>query len=317
MSVFTDHNARDNWLATDRDNLAFVFLNRFPNTPAHLLICTQDDSKDTVFECTRDEIMALYRLSARVITAYEKNLKTDGYTIGWNIGEAAGRSIAHNHLHIAPRFHWHNDQHKIESARPGIAGLPFPAMKNSKFPYYGDQTFAVSYDKAVLRPWNNDQQAIPIVAQNRYAFAIEHPYPVTPGHLAILPRRRALGFLQLSGREFLGTVALAKTLAENISDITHSTTINTYGLDHIIPQIIEGKAVDGVNLGWDIGEAAGQIGQTLYAHFIPRRTGDITGPDKAGGLVQTLPDNKYLQALREGKTLKSADGYTVPLNFDI
>ena len=28
----------------------------------------------------------------------------DGYNIGWNVGEVAGQSVAHAHMHIIPRY---------------------------------------------------------------------------------------------------------------------------------------------------------------------------------------------------------------------
>lgn len=34
----------------------------------------------------------------------DKTYQPDGYNIGWNVGEVAGQSVKHAHLHILPRY---------------------------------------------------------------------------------------------------------------------------------------------------------------------------------------------------------------------
>ena len=36
--------------------------------------------------------------------AHFDHLKPDGFTVGWNVGAAAGQHVFHTHLHILARF---------------------------------------------------------------------------------------------------------------------------------------------------------------------------------------------------------------------
>ena len=46
--------------------------------------------------------------------------------------------------------------------------------------------------------------------------------------------------------------------------------------------------IDGFNIGWNDGPAAGQTVMHLHIHVIPRRTGDVEDP--RGGIRWIIPD---------------------------
>lgn len=57
-----------------------------------------------VFELTPDEWRATYELLHDAKAYLDDAHAPDGYTVGWNNGEAAGQTVFHVHLHVIPRF---------------------------------------------------------------------------------------------------------------------------------------------------------------------------------------------------------------------
>ncbi len=90
----------------------------FPASPGHLEL-VPFRHVESFFELTAREVRDLHRL-AKDMREHLQLLRPDGYTIGVNDGAAAGRSIAHLHLHIIPR--WHDD---VPDPRGGIRQI-FP-----------------------------------------------------------------------------------------------------------------------------------------------------------------------------------------------
>lgn len=60
--------------------------------------------RQTVFDLTAEEWAATYELMQQVKTYADTRYSPDGYTLGWNVGEASNQSIQHAHFHILPRF---------------------------------------------------------------------------------------------------------------------------------------------------------------------------------------------------------------------
>lgn len=57
----------------------------------------------TPFELNADEWSDVFDLLQRART-HLSAAKPDGFTIGWNVGAAAGQAIGHAHLHVIARF---------------------------------------------------------------------------------------------------------------------------------------------------------------------------------------------------------------------
>ena len=58
-------------------------------------------------ELTTDEQLDFFDLLKKVIAYLTENLgkhKPDGYNVGINVGEAAGQTIPHLHVHVIPRY---------------------------------------------------------------------------------------------------------------------------------------------------------------------------------------------------------------------
>ena len=56
------------------------------------------------FELTDKEWADSKALMLEVKKYVDAKYSPDGYNIGWNVGEVAGQSVAHAHMHIIPRY---------------------------------------------------------------------------------------------------------------------------------------------------------------------------------------------------------------------
>lgn len=85
-----------------RNHLAFSFLSHMPIVPGHLLICpirVATSSEELTFE----EWQAILDLKYHVCTALRQAFNAEGFNFAWNMGENAGQSVPHFHLHVVPR----------------------------------------------------------------------------------------------------------------------------------------------------------------------------------------------------------------------
>jgi histidine triad (HIT) family protein len=57
----------------------------------------------TPFELAPDEWLGTFDMLTRV-RAHLAPAAPDGYTIGWYVGEVAGQTVGHTHLHVIARF---------------------------------------------------------------------------------------------------------------------------------------------------------------------------------------------------------------------
>ncbi len=105
-----DSRDRDNFVVY-RGKHAFVFLNRYPYAPGHLLIAPY---RHVVWpeELTSEERKELMDLVARAVEVVKKAVDAKGVNVGMNLGgEVAGGSCLHLHVHVLPRW-------------PGDVGFP-------------------------------------------------------------------------------------------------------------------------------------------------------------------------------------------------
>lgn len=63
--------------------------------------------KVTVFDLDYEEWEATKDLIDKVKQYLDEKYNPDGYSVGWNCGEAGGQDVFHAHLHIIPR---HTDE---------------------------------------------------------------------------------------------------------------------------------------------------------------------------------------------------------------
>ena len=99
--VFCDRLAAGD-LAVENE-LAAAFSDAFPLTRGHTLVVSRRHEAD-YFGLTADEQTALWQLVNRVRHRIERELRPGGYNLGVNVGQAAGQTVGHVHIHLIPRY---------------------------------------------------------------------------------------------------------------------------------------------------------------------------------------------------------------------
>lgn len=108
--------------------------------------------------------------------------------------------------------------------------------------------------------------------ENVHYLAIEDLYPVAPGHTLVIPKRHSIDFTTCDGDDL---DALGVFLRQQVD------------------RIMEETGCDGVNVGTNIGSAAGQTVYHTHWHLIPRWAGDNDSP--VGGIRKVLTgDGSYV-----------------------
>ena len=95
----------------------------FPVSPGHALIIPKRHVS-SFFDLSKEERQDLLNLADSVKRILEERYHPDGYNIGINVGEAAGQSIFHVHMHLIPRY-----QGDVPSPRGGVRGV-IPTKQN-------------------------------------------------------------------------------------------------------------------------------------------------------------------------------------------
>lgn len=108
-----------------------------------------------------------------------------------------------------------------------------------------------------------------IIASTSLSIAFFDGYPVSQGHVLIIPRRHVASFFDLAENEQLDMLMLAKRVKGIIDEMYHP---------------------DGYNIGVNVGEAAGQSVFHVHMHVIPRYKGDV--PNPRGGVRGVIPSKQ-------------------------
>ena len=108
-----------------------------------------------------------------------------------------------------------------------------------------------------------------ILLANDLAYARYDLYPVSPGHLLLIPFRHVASFFEATGAEQAALLSLVHDALRLLD---------------------ERYAPDGYNIGVNIGAAAGQSVMHLHLHVIPRYLGDMDDPK--GGVRGVIPGKR-------------------------
>ena len=104
-------------------SLSVAFFDGFPVSPGHALIIPKRHVS-SFFDLSQEERQDLLNLADSVKQIVEERYHPDGYNIGINVGEAAGQSIFHVHMHLIPRY-----QGDVPNPRGGVRGV-IPSKQN-------------------------------------------------------------------------------------------------------------------------------------------------------------------------------------------
>ncbi|HPA77226.1 MAG TPA: HIT domain-containing protein, partial [Kiritimatiellia bacterium] len=106
-----------------------------------------------------------------------------------------------------------------------------------------------------------------VIAREGSCYAVYDGFPVSEGHILIIPERHIASFRELTEDEWLSVHKLAKKLSARLLE--------------------QDKTIDGFNLGINDGKAAGQTIFHAHVHLIPRRKNDVENP--RGGVRHVIP----------------------------
>lgn len=115
---------KGNYIA--ENELTFAIYDVFPVNEGHILVIPKRHFS-SFFEATDEEVLAMYKLIKKVKEIVHNKYEPTGYNIGINIGEDAGQTIMHLHVHVIPRY-----KGDVENPKGGIRKL-----KKELVPYNG------------------------------------------------------------------------------------------------------------------------------------------------------------------------------------
>ncbi len=92
-------------------------LDRHPVNDGHFLVIPYRHFSD-YFDINDAELKELWLLVAQGKEMIDEKYHPDGYNIGINVGEWAGQSIPHLHIHVIPRY-----KGDVEKPKGGIRGI--------------------------------------------------------------------------------------------------------------------------------------------------------------------------------------------------
>lgn len=108
-----------------------------------------------------------------------------------------------------------------------------------------------------------------VIAQNHLCFAIYDGFPVSRGHVLIIPKRHVADYFSLTEEELMAMHQMIRELKIKL-DADFSP--------------------DGYNVGVNVNEAAGQTVFHVHMHLIPRYKGDVENP--RGGVRGVIPNKQ-------------------------
>ena len=109
-----------------------------------------------------------------------------------------------------------------------------------------------------------------VVEENELAKAYYDKYPVTRGHIIIVPKRHVKGYFDLFQPELNAINRLMRSVRERLMS--------------------EDISITGFTVGTNDGEAAGQTVMHSHLHLIPRRVNDMD--DARGGVRGLIPERQ-------------------------
>jgi diadenosine tetraphosphate (Ap4A) HIT family hydrolase len=101
----------------------YAIYDKFPVNEGHALIIPKRHLSN-YFELSIKEQYAYLLVLNKVKEIVSKRFKPDGFNIGVNVGEHAGQTIPHVHIHLIPRY-----KNDVKDPRGGVRGV-IPAKQN-------------------------------------------------------------------------------------------------------------------------------------------------------------------------------------------
>lgn len=143
------------------------------------------------------------------------------------------------------------------------------------------------------------EQQRDIIYENEYFYARFDKFPVSPGHLEIIPKRHLVSMFDLSIFEWehlFPAIKDNRKIIESIDlkDIYARFLVNPFNqssqdyCQQALSSLDIKKLPDGYNIGVNEGVAAGRSIDHFHLHIIPRYQGDVENP--RGGIRNIIPN---------------------------
>lgn len=100
-----------------RNLLCYARSDRYPVGKGHLLIVPFRHVAN-FFELAEDERKAAFELVWQAKAKLDADFRPDGYNMGVNVGQAAGQTVMHVHIHLISRHHG-----DMERPNGGVRGV--------------------------------------------------------------------------------------------------------------------------------------------------------------------------------------------------
>lgn len=94
-----------------------AFFDGYPVSPGHALIVPKRHVS-SYFDLTDHEREAMNVMLQYVKRVVDERFHPDGYNFGINVGQAAGQSVYHCHMHLIPRY-----AGDVENPKGGVRGF--------------------------------------------------------------------------------------------------------------------------------------------------------------------------------------------------
>lgn len=88
------------------DDHTLAFLDIFPCAKGHTVVIPKIHA-ETLLDLNGEVAIEFFSGVKKTLEKVEKVLSADGFSVGWNHGEAGGQTVPHLHVHIIPR--WNGD----------------------------------------------------------------------------------------------------------------------------------------------------------------------------------------------------------------
>ncbi len=86
-----------------KSEFSLAFYDKYPVNNGHVLVVPIKHTT-SYFEMTAGEKIDMWNLVDKVKIFLEKKYNPDGYNVGIHIGEDAGQTVFHCHIHVSPRY---------------------------------------------------------------------------------------------------------------------------------------------------------------------------------------------------------------------
>jgi diadenosine tetraphosphate (Ap4A) HIT family hydrolase len=87
----------------DQGDLTVTSLDGYPVSPGHTLVIPKRHV-ESVFDVTPAEWSAIKLALDKAKAKLDAEHQPDGYNVGVNVGEHAGQTVMHVHVHLIPRY---------------------------------------------------------------------------------------------------------------------------------------------------------------------------------------------------------------------